>query len=409
MDMGTAISPSGWRTGQADLIAELYSRTQLAQSQLGSLFSGQKKYFYEASEALIHGLDLPADKANMLRDFAEKLASLLDRACPQAETKLQKLQKALENNNVKVELGPRAKKTLHVVPNGEKFHVSAYMAEDKTWPFRLPIHGVSAQAEFPDILTLSSQDLYYLQAGWRASDEGNDSGRPKMETTQLWQVFAWVATRHGLQRIFLRSLNLNMTKPAIAWDVTAKSWKQQWPTREDKKLAQQVARRHPLGMLTWYLGDGEKHPDVFRIAVGDTDETLIKQLVPEILKATCQTSYGRLLDLLESEKWQMLKKLQPTRDPVYATLLGHTFWLSYSERAQQLLARTVLKSLEEAQRLVNALLRHGIKAKIYTWYDPKTGKNYYVIQLNGTNIARAAQRARALMSFFYFLFLLKLF
>jgi hypothetical protein len=63
MDMGTAMGPSGWRTGPANLLPELYSRTQLAQSQLGSLFSGQKKYFYEASEALMHGLDLPADKA----------------------------------------------------------------------------------------------------------------------------------------------------------------------------------------------------------------------------------------------------------------------------------------------------------------------------------------------------------
>jgi hypothetical protein len=51
----------------------------------------------------------------------------------------------------------------------------------------------------------------------------------------------------------------------------------------------------------------------------------------------------------------------------------------------------VLKSLEEAQRLIQALLQQGIQAKIYTWYDPKTGKNYYVVQLNGTNIARAAQ------------------
>jgi hypothetical protein len=78
------------------------------------------------------------------------------------------------------------------------------------------------------------------------------------------------------QRIYLKSLNLNMTKPAIVWDVTAKSWFQQWPTREGKKLAQQVARRHPLGMLTWYLGDGEKHPDTFRIAVGDARRNLDK-------------------------------------------------------------------------------------------------------------------------------------
>ena len=52
--MGTAIGPSGWRTGPTDLLTELYSRTQLAQSQLGNLFSGQKKYFYETSEAIIN-------------------------------------------------------------------------------------------------------------------------------------------------------------------------------------------------------------------------------------------------------------------------------------------------------------------------------------------------------------------
>ena len=49
------------------------------------------------------------------------------------------------------------------------------------------------------------------------------------------------------------------------------------------------------------------------------------------------------------------------------------------------------KTLEEAQRLVQALLQQGIQAKTYTWYDPKTGKHYYVVQLNGTNIAKAAK------------------
>jgi hypothetical protein len=125
MDMGTAIGPEGWRAGQ-DLLAELYNRTQLAQGQLGNLVDGQKKYLYEVSEAIIDVFDLPADKADTLRDFTETLASLLDKAYPQAEAKLQKLLKALESNNVKVELGPRAKKTLHIAPEGERWYVSAH-------------------------------------------------------------------------------------------------------------------------------------------------------------------------------------------------------------------------------------------------------------------------------------------
>jgi len=297
--------------------------------------------------------------------------------------------KALESNNVKVELGPRAKKTLHIAPEGERWYVSAHFRE--TWLFKLSIYRVSAEAEFPDILNVSDQDLYYLQAGWRASDEGCNRNVPLMGTTQPWQIFAWAAVRYGHLRIYLSALNLNMTKPTLVWTIKSKSWKQQWPTREGKKQAQQVAKQHPLGMLAWYLGDGEKHPEALRFAIQNDEKYEPKQLAQQILQAAYQTGYGKLLDLLNSEKWQMLKKLQPTRDPVYATLLGHTFWLSYSERAQQLLARTVLKSLEEAQRLEHALQQQGIKAKIYTWYDPKTGKNYYVVQLNGTNIARAAQ------------------
>ncbi|AJB41108.1 hypothetical protein TCARB_0030 [Thermofilum adornatum 1505] len=388
MDMGTA-SPEGWRTGPTDLLAELYTRAQLANRELHSLVDGQKKYFYVSTEAIIDVLDLPADKADMLRDFAEKAVNLLDKAYQQTETKLQKLLTALESNNVKVELGPRAKKTLHITPEGEKWYVSAHFRE--TWLISLPIYRVSADAEFPDILNVSDQDLYYLQAGWRASDESCDQNKPRMGTTQPWQALAWAAVRYGYLRIYLSALNLNMTEPTFAWTITSKSWNQQWPKREGKKLAQKIAEQHPLGMLTWYLGDGEKHPEVLRFAIQNDEKYEPKHLAQQILQVAYQTNYGILLDLLDSEKWQILKKLQPTRDPVYATLLGHTFWLSYSARAQQLLARTVLKSLEEAQRLIQALLQQGVQAKTYTWYDPKTGKNYYVVQLNGTNIARAAQ------------------
>jgi hypothetical protein len=299
MGTGTGIGPEGWRAGQ-DLLAELYNRTQLAQGQLGNLVDGQKKYLYEVSEAIIDVFDLPADKADTLRDFTETLASLLDKAYPQAEAKLQKLLKALESNNVKVELGPRAKKTLHIAPEGERWYISAHFRE--TWLFKLPIYRVSANAEFPKILNLSSQDLYYLQAGWRSSDEGDQKGYPNMGTTKPWQVLAWAAVRYGYLWIHLDNLNLNMNGTTLDWSITSYSWNQQWPTCEGKKLAQQVAEQHPLGMLTWYLGDGEKHPEVFRFAIQNDEKYEPKQLAQQILQAAYQTGYGKLLDLLNSEK-----------------------------------------------------------------------------------------------------------
>jgi hypothetical protein len=386
METGTAMGSPGWRTGQ-DLLAELYNRTQLANRELPSLVDGQKKYFYDSAEALIHGLGLPADKADMLRDFTETLASLLDMAYPQAETKLQKLLKALENSNVKVELGPRAKKTLHVTPEGEKWYVSAQLRR-KTWLFKLPIYRVSADAEFPDLLNLSDQDLYYLQAGWRASDESYEGDKPKMGTTQPWQIFAWATVRYGYLRAYLKNLNFNKSGPTIHWVLTAKSWNQQWPTREGKKQAQQVAKRHPLGLLAWYLGDGRRHKHDLLYAVGDDEEYKPKNLIPEILQAAYYTGYGKLLDLLESEKWTAIKRLQPKQQPVYATLQGHIFWLNYYDNKQVLQARALFKDPAQAHRLAKALAENGIQARINTW---KTG--YHILQITGQNILKLAENS----------------
>jgi preprotein translocase subunit SecA len=84
MDTSTATGPESWRTGQ-DLLTELYFRTRRVKSQLNDLFSGQKKYFYKTSEAIIDAFDLPADKADMLRDFSQKLISCLDKARQQVQ------------------------------------------------------------------------------------------------------------------------------------------------------------------------------------------------------------------------------------------------------------------------------------------------------------------------------------
>jgi len=394
MDTGTATGPESWRTGQ-DLLTELYFRTRRVKSQLNDLFSGQKKYFYKTSEAIIDAFDLPTDKADMLRDFSQKLINCLDKARQQVQERLKKLILTLESYNVKVELTQRGTKTLHVRPEGAIWHVRAHFR--KTWIFSMPIDGVSAEAEFPDILSLSSQDLYYLQAGWRASDEGDSNGIPSIGTTKPWQVFAWSAVRFGNVSIYLRALNLNVTKPTLEWNITSKSWKQEWPTREGKALAKKEAENSVLGYLAFYLGDGEKHRDSLRFAVGDSDKYMPRYLAKQVVNAGYASldgyiSYGSLLDLLQSDKWLTLKKLsnlQQVRNPIYATFQGHSFWLYLNEDDHILQARTLFKDPSEAEKLAKALADIGIQARIYTWR--KYG--YHILQITGQNILKLAENS----------------
>jgi hypothetical protein len=356
MDTGTAMGSPGWRTGPTDLLTELYSRTQLAQSQLGNLFSGQKKYFYKTSEAIINEFDLPSEKADALRCFTETLAGLLDMAHSQTEAKLQKLLFALEVNNVKIEPSPHGKKTIHFRPADEKWHVSAHMRK-KSWIYRMPIHKVSKNTEFQDILGLNSEDLYYIQAGWRASDEATSHDKAAMNTTQPWQVLAWVAVRRGTLHVSLGLLHLNALKPpSLEWRLISE-WKQQWPTRQGKKTAQEIAKGHPLGLLAWYLGDGKKSKYSLVYAIQNDEESKPKSIVTEILKEAYRTRYGVFLDLIESDKWAALKNLIPRQRPIHVEFVGYTFLLSYNGSAQ---ASIDFKEQQDAQRCMEFLAQHGV-------------------------------------------------
>jgi len=129
---------AGWRA----MLAELRWRAERAYNLLGELFSEQKSYFREKAELLIRELDLPSAKALMLLDFAEKLVDCLYRAYPQSESKLRRLPAALERDRVRVKRSGR--KTPHIVPEGEEWHVSVCRRR-KGWIFHLPIHGISAR------------------------------------------------------------------------------------------------------------------------------------------------------------------------------------------------------------------------------------------------------------------------
>jgi|GEM_PF-4648128 hypothetical protein len=79
------------------------------------------------------------------------------------------------------------------------------------------------EANFPDVLNLDGEALHYLQAGWRASDEGDKDGKPRMDTTKPWQVLAWAATRYGSLYIYLGGLEINKGKPSIEWLISRRA------------------------------------------------------------------------------------------------------------------------------------------------------------------------------------------
>jgi hypothetical protein len=143
------------------------------------------------------------EEKRQLLHFRDALTRLLREAWTQAK---EKLISALYNA---------------VVEGTYRLEGNKLYAPDGTWMYtrenhvpRVLIHGVSASTRFPDLLKLPRERLELFQLGWRASDEGNNKGRPFMSTTQPWQVFAWAAVRYG--ELYIRVESVNLTREGIS-------------------------------------------------------------------------------------------------------------------------------------------------------------------------------------------------
>jgi hypothetical protein len=375
----------------AAMLRELLERSRKALAELDNLFSESKRYFDEVINNITREFKLTEEEVNELNRFKETMLELLDRAHTQARERLPKLvaalEKYLEGGEGAVTL-ERFRKVLRVRPAGESWFISAWLPSRGSWRFELLIHGVSGKTVFPDVVRWSPADLESAQAGWRASDESySKTGRPTMGTTHPWQLLAWSVTRYGRLHIAIASLHLNKRQPSIEWRLIAKDWVQQWRDPSGKRLAREIARANPLGLLTLYLGDGHKHPEAFAVSVGSDDEYYKIASIPGIVRKAYETAYGKLLDIIRCDKWLALKNLTPKRDPVHAAFNGHIFWLCYSHSAALLNARTVTKSEKEARECAQLLAALGVQANVY-----KRLNKYWVIHLKGREVLKLAER-----------------
>jgi hypothetical protein len=120
-------------------------------------------------EEVVGGFKLSAEEEDQLKDFGQRLNTLLEQAERQVKAKLTSIYRAITEDTYRLE--------------GDRMY-----ALDGTWIYiggatsRLKIHGVSALARFPDVLKLPRKRLELLQLGWRASDEGEADSRPFMQT-----------------------------------------------------------------------------------------------------------------------------------------------------------------------------------------------------------------------------------
>jgi hypothetical protein len=132
-------------------------------------------YVEYAAERIAETFQLSEEERRTLLNFRDTVKRLLLEAQRQAKEKLTSIYKAVVEGTYKME--------------GNKLY-----APDGTWMYvgrtvmHIPIHGISAETYFPDVLKLPQEKLELFQLGWRASDESELDGRPFMSTTQPWQV-----------------------------------------------------------------------------------------------------------------------------------------------------------------------------------------------------------------------------
>ncbi|MDT7869362.1 MAG: hypothetical protein RQ839_04215 [Thermoproteus sp.] len=273
------------------------------------VFPAWRLYVDYVVEEIIGRFKPSAEEEEQLRDFGRKLDTLLGQAEGQARAKLEAVYKAVVDGTYRMEGGRL------YAPDGAWMYIAKVAAP------RIAIHGVSASAHFPDILKLPRERLELLQLGWRASDEGNNGGRPFMRTTQPWQVFAWTAARYGELYVYVDSVILTREGASVEVTIIAKSWRQRRSKAEATDLVANYLRRGEWApLLTMWLGDGDaKRRDVLSsdyelvIATKEPWRLGSSKSTREALVATGKEAferlgesagaYGVLLDLLKAHKW----------------------------------------------------------------------------------------------------------
>jgi hypothetical protein len=376
-------------------VLEQVSRRGVLRGPVDWVFPGWMLYVEYATQKIAETFQLSEEEKRQLLHFRETLKQVLLKTWTQTKERVIILRKA--DGMYKIEGG------------------RVYMP-DATWICiggnvpRLRIHGVTAEAYFPDVLKLPHKRLELFQLGWRASDEGEADGRPFMQTAQPWQVFAWIATRYGAVYTYIASVTLTHQGASIHVYSKARSWRQKWNKNEAISLVADYLRRGEWApLLTAWLGDGNARKEILHgkymlsIAVKEPWRLGLGVSTYEAIVATGKKAfvklkeaagvYGELLDLLKAHKWIYIKLA--TDDSFRAalkqknsiTVAGVVMYLELvSGRGGSLVAKYFTRDLEKAHAAANKLKATGLRPNIV-----KSGPNY-VVYIATADLLKLAER-----------------
>ncbi len=354
-------------------------------------------YVEYAAESIAETFQLSEGERSQLLDFRDMMKRLLLEAQRQAKEKLTSIYKAVVDGTYRIE--------------GNRLY-----APDGTWMYvgrtvmHIPIHGISAETYFPDVLKLPQEKLELFQLGWRASDESELDGRPFMSTTQPWQVFAWAAARYGALRIHITLANLTRKGVSVSVYLRANSWGQRWSKDEAVDLViSHFGHGEWMPLLTMWLGDGKvkwrgmlsgryelviaaKEPWRLGLGVG-TYEALVATGKEAFIKLReAASAYGVLLDLLRAHKWVNIKlatddNFKAVFKQKSVTVAGVVMYLRLvSGRGGSLLAEHYTRDLGRALKVADKLKAAGLRPNVV-----RPGPNY-VVYIATADLLRLAER-----------------
>jgi len=292
-------------------VLEQVSKHGVLRGPVDWVFPAWMLYVEYAVQKIAETFQLSEEEKRQLFHFRDTMKELLLETWAEAKEKLTALYKAVAEGTYRLE-GKRLS-----TPDGVWMYVGKTMY--------IPIHGISAETYFPDVLKLQRERLELFQLGWRASDEGEKDSRPVMGTTQPWQAFAWAAARYG--ELYIRVALVNLTQEGVSVSVylRSNSWTQTW----DKDDAVDLVVNHFrcgewVPLLTMWLGDGQaerrkvlsseyklmianKEPWKLGISVGARKALIASGREAFVKLREAAGVYGELLDLLKAHKWIYIK------------------------------------------------------------------------------------------------------
>jgi len=363
------------------------------------VFPAWMLYVEYAVQKIAEAFQLSEEEKSLLH-FRDAMKQLLLEAWMQTKEKLTSVYNAIVEDTYRLE-GNRL-----YAPDGTWMYVRGDFAP------RILIHGVTAKTRFPDLLRLPHERLELLQLGWRASDEGNEKGRPVMSTAQPWQVFAWAAVRYGEIYIRIASVKLTREGVSVSMHIAARSWRQRWSKAEAISLVADYLRRGEWApLLAAWLGDGNarwrkvlRGKYVLTIAakepwrlglVASTYEALVatgKEAFVKLREAA--GAYGELLDLLKAHKWIYIKlatddgfRAAAKQNKNSITVEGIVMYLELvSGRGGSLVAKYFTRDLEKALAAADKLKTAELRPNIV-----KSGPNY-VVYITTADLLKLAER-----------------